>query len=221
MSFAKISKALLEMSRFDDEVLHVTDLGNRALAAEKLGPAQTRLLERIDGFRSMEQLFSLSGDIVGVHGVLGNLLVFGYVAPDRSSVHGGSGEVQARPEPAPLAKMHIATGAVPPVSSQSRAATAAPPEPKGATCELDTAKHLLSLEVQRLMAVGADRMLPRIEACKSIADVYDLIVKLHRHLSRRGGDKSMKSLDRLISGLEAARKSRTLPVAAATAAATA
>ncbi|MEO8384248.1 MAG: hypothetical protein ABI583_03320 [Betaproteobacteria bacterium] len=201
MSIAKISKALLDMSRFDDEVLHITDLGIRALASAKLEPAQKCLMERIDGFRSMDQLFALSGDIVGVHGVLGKLLVNGYVAPDGNSVQDDPLVASARP----------AT----PVVEKSRAATAAMPPPKVAISELDAAKRLLALEARRLMGAGAARMQPRIEACTSIAEIYDLIVKLQRHLHSKGNAAPNVSLDRLIRGLEAARKSSPMSTAAA------
>lgn len=214
MSIAKISKALLDMSRFDEEVLHVTDLGRSALSAAKLEPAQQRLMERVDGFRSMDQLFALSGDIVGVHGVLGKLLVTGYVAPDRNSAQNDPVIAPARP---PLAVEKARTvpvvAAVPAVPS--RAATAAKPPPKAAISELDAAKRLLVLEARRLMGSAADRMQPRIEACTSIAEIYDLIVKLQRHLSSKGNAAPNISLDRLIRGLEAARKSSPMSTAAA------
>ncbi len=215
MSIAKISKALLDMSRFDDEVLHITDLGARALAGAKLEPAQKCLMQRIDGFRSMEQLFSLSGDIVGVHGVLGKLLVTGYVAPDRNSVHSDPIVAPARFAPPVVEKPRAATAAAPPVAQPSRAATAAMPQPKGAISELDAAKRLLALEARHLMGAAADRMQPRIEACTSIADIYDLIVKLQRHLSSKSNAEPNESLDRLIRGLEAARKSQPMSSAAA------
>ena len=214
MSIAKISKALLEMSRFDDEVLHITDLGVRALASAKLEPAQKCLLERIDGFRSMEQLFSLSGDIVGVHGVLGKLLVTGYVAPDRNSVHSDPVAAQARPATPVVEKPRAVSAAVPTTTSHSRAATATRPQPQAAISELDAAKRLLALEARHLMGASADRMQPRIEACTSIADIYDLIVKLQRHLTTKGDSTPNESLDRLIRGLEAARNTRTLSAVA-------
>jgi len=214
MSIAKISKALLDMSRFDDEVLHVTDLGMGALAAAKLEPAQKCLMERINGFRSMDQLFALSGDIVGVHGVLGRLLVTGYVAPDRNSMDSVPVVAEARPAP-PFAEKPLAvTAALQPIAGPSRAATAAMPQPKGAISELDAAKRLLALEARHLMGTSADRMQPRIEACTSIAEIYDLIVKLQRHLSKKGDSAPHVSLDRLIRGLEAARKSPTMPTVA-------
>ena len=218
MSIAKISKALLDMSRFDDEVLHVTDMGIRALANAKLEPAQKCLMERIDGFRSMDQLFALSGDIVGVHGVLGKLLVTGYVAPDQQSVDSVPLVAQTRTAPSIAEKLPAATAALQPVAGPSRAATAAMPQPKGAISELDAAKRLLALEARHLMGASADRMQPRIEACTSIAEIYDLIVKLQRHLSKTGDGAPHVSLDRLIRGLEAARKSPTLLTIASAAA---
>ncbi len=218
MSIAKISKALLDMSRFDDEVLHVTDMGIRALANAKLEPAQKCLMERIDGFRSMDQLFALSGDIVGVHGVLGKLLVTGYVAPDQQSVDSVPLAAQTWTAPSIAEKPPAATAAPQPVAGPSRAATAAVPPSKGAISELDAAKRLLALEARHLMGASADRMQPRIEACTSIAEIYDLIVKLQRHLSKTGNGAPHVSLDRLIRGLEAARKSPALPTVASAAA---
>ena len=215
MSIAKISRALLDMSRFDDEVLHVTDMGIRALANAKLEPAQKCLMERIDGFRSLDQLFALSGDIVGVHGVLGKLLVTGYVAPDRNSVHSDPVVVPTWSAPPVVERPRPATAAVPPVAQPSRAATAAMPQPKGAISELDAAKRLLALEARHLMGATADRMQPRIEACTSIGEIYDLIVKLQRHLSSKGNAAPNTSLERLMRGLEAARKSQPTSSAAA------
>ena len=214
MSIAKISRALLEMSRFDDEVLHITDMGVRALAGANLEPAQKCLMERVDGFRSMDQLFALSGDIVGVHGVLGKLLVAGYIAPDRNSLHNEPAAAQSRPAPAVIEKPFAATTAAP-AASASRAATATNPDAKGAISELDAAKRLLALEARRLMGAGADRVQPRIEACTSIGDIYDLIMKLQRHLSSKGNTAPNVSLDRLIRGLEAARKPQPMSSGAA------
>lgn len=212
MSIAKISKALLDMSRFDDEVLHVTDLGSMALAGKTLEPAQRYLMERIDGFRSLDQIFALSGNIVGVHGVIGKLLVTGYLAPEQSA---------ARPQPA-IAPASAATpvvekaGAVsvPAAPGPSRAATATMSPPKAAISELDAAKRLLALEVRHLMSADAYRMQPRIEACKSISEIYALIVKLQRHLSGTGNATPNVALDRLVRGLEAARKAVPLPSSA-------
>ncbi|MCY7389474.1 MAG: hypothetical protein LH481_15685 [Burkholderiales bacterium] len=214
MSIAKISKALLDMSRFDDEVLHVTDLGRSAFAAAKLEPAQQRLMERVDGFRSMDQLFALSGDIVGVHGVLGKLLVMGYIAPDRNSAQNDPIIAQVRP-PLVVEKARTAPAVVSAAAGPSRAATAAKPPPKAAISELDAAKRLLTLEARHLMGAAADRMQPRIEACTSIAEIYDLIVKLQRHLSSKNNAAPNASLDRLIRGLEVARKSSPMPTSAA------
>ena len=214
MSIAQISKALLDMSRFDDEVLHITDLGFRALANAKLEPGQKCLMERIDGFRSMDQLFALSGDIIGVHGVLGKLLMTGYIAPDRNSVHNDPVVAPTWPAPPVVGRPRAVTTAMPPVASPSRAATTARPQPKDAISELEAAKRLLALEARHLMGAGADRMQPRIEACISIADIYDLIVKLQRHLNNKGNTAPNASLDRLIRGLEAARKSQPMSTGA-------
>ena len=65
------------------------------------------------------------------------------------------------------------------------------------------------------MGAGADRVQPRIEACTSIGDIYDLIMKLQRHLSSKGNTAPNVSLDRLIRGLEAARKPQPMSSGAA------
>lgn len=252
MSVTKISKALLEMSRITDEVLYPTNSGLTSLAGNKLDLGPRRLLERIDGFRSIDQILAMSGDVVNVHAALGKLLAMGFISPDHDGVATAS-EVEAAP-PLPLVeKPRVAAPARPvaaPASTSTRPTVAPAPTampaaaapiayaPKGiqastrpiATAapvtttlvsatpdiavkkillsELDVAKRLLTLEAQHLMGNSAARMQPRIEACRSIAEIYDLIVKFRRHLSRTGTANPDVFLDRLTRGLETARKSK-------------
>ena len=258
MSVTKISKALLEMSRITDEVLYPTNSGLTALAGNKLDLGPRRLLERIDGFRSIDQILAMSGDVVNVFAALGKLLALGLISPDRDGV-ATAPEVEAAP-PLPLVeKPRVAAPARPvaaPASTPTRPTVAPAPTvmpaaapianaPEGIPAvtrpiapatpvttspvsampaiavkkillsELDVAKRLLTLEAQHLMGNSAARMQPRIEACRSIAEIYDLIVKFQRHLSRTGTANPDVFLDRLTRGLEAARKSKPKPTATA------
>ena len=254
MSVTKISKALLEMSRITDAVLQPSNAGLTALAGNKLELGPRRLLERIDGFRSIDQILSMSGDVVNVHAALGKLLAMGLVTSDPDGM-AAEPQVVAAPPPPSVEKPRVASlarqFAVPaPTPASTRptvasAPTAAPAvaapiarAPKAipsaaapiapavaaktvpvstapATAakkvilsELDEAKRLLTLEAQHLMGNSAARMQPRIEACQSIAEIYDLIVKFRRHLSRTGTANPDVFLDRMTRGLETARKSK-------------
>ena len=72
--------------------------------------------------------------------------------------------------------------------------------------EIDNAKMLLLQEAKLALGKGAEKLRPRIDACQSIDEIFDLIVKVQEHLTASGkGDPDM-FLDRLTSGLAAARK---------------
>ena len=269
MSVTNISRALLEMSRIADQMLHPTNAGLTAMAGTKLALGPRRLLERIDGFRSIDQILSMSGDVVNVHAALGKLLAMGLVTPDPHAV-AAVPEVEAAPPPPAVEKPRaaaVARQATAPAQAVARAVTPPPTPtrpkitpaptamptaaapiayaPKGIQVltrpiapaapvtttlvsatpdiavkkillnELDVAKRLLTLEAQHLMGNSAARMQPRIEACRSIAEIYDLIVKFRRHLSRTGTANPDVFLDRLTRGLETARKSKPKPSAIA------
>lgn len=53
---------------------------------------------------------------------------------------------------------------------------------------------------------GAAKLKPRIEACNSIEDIYDLIVKFQEHLATTGKADPKVFLDRLTRGLAEARQ---------------
>jgi len=74
-----ISQALQDLAGVDDAVLYCNAKGVAALKTGKLDGANRTLMERIDGFRSVEQLLAMSGDLTSVHGVLGNLMAAGLV----------------------------------------------------------------------------------------------------------------------------------------------
>jgi len=74
-----IGKALQDLAGVDDAVLYCSAKGLAALKAGKLDGANRTLMERIDGFRSIEQLLAMSGDLTSVHGVLGKLMAAGLV----------------------------------------------------------------------------------------------------------------------------------------------
>lgn len=176
---AAIAKLFLDLSQVADSVLYPT-ARSRALAAnQKLGAGQRALLERIDGFRSIDQLLSMSGDVVGVHATLGKWLAEGVVTTDAADV--GEQPVAVR----------VAAGAAEPAAARSG--------------ELESAKRLLMLEAKLLLGAGAGRLTPRIAACESIEQVYDLIVKFQEHLAKTGKADPDVFLDRLSKGLAAVR----------------
>ena len=81
-STTDISKALLDLAAAAETVLYTTAKGRDAEKNPKLASAQRSLLERIDGFRSVEQLLAMSGDLIGVHAALGTLMASGCVSTD-------------------------------------------------------------------------------------------------------------------------------------------
>ena len=60
-----------------------------------MNPSQRRLLERIDGFRSVEQILAMSGDVIGVHAALGKLIAANLVTIDSTQATAPVAEVRA------------------------------------------------------------------------------------------------------------------------------
>lgn len=218
-SIRKISKALLDLASVSDAVLHMTPKGQSALGNAKLDGAQRSLLERIDGFRSIDQVLAMSGDLFAVHAALGKLMALGLVTTDFivGEIAEDSTEPArvAAPKPVPPPAPKLAASA-PPAQSAPKAAVAtpaarpfvvaAPDSDLGPLSELDNAKLLLLQEAKLALGKGAEKLRPRIDACQSIEEIFDLIVKVQEHLTASGkGDPDM-FLDRLTSGLAAARK---------------
>lgn len=226
----KINKALLDLASVAEVVLFLTPNAQEGLKNPKLTLAEKTLLERIDGFRSIEQLLSISGDIVGVHATLGKLMAAGYVSSELTQAPAVAAPVvqksipartPAKPAPMPAAKP---TAGTPPPAGAARSAvpprtTAAPAQmpttrptvaPRTAAVpppsEIDTAKRLLAVEAKLLFGDAAAKLHPRIEACHSIEDIYDLIVKFQQYLAANGKVNPDVFLDRLTQALAAARK---------------
>ena len=72
--------------------------------------------------------------------------------------------------------------------------------------ELDNAKQLLLEEAKLALGKGAEKLRTRIDACRSIEEIFDLIVKVQEHLTTSGKADPEIFLDRLTNGLAAARK---------------
>ncbi len=227
-SIRKISKALLDLASVSDAVLHITPKGQSALGNAKLDGAQRSLLERIDGFRSIDQVLAMSGDLFAVHGALGKLMALGLVTTDfnvgeiaeevpelaRAAVVAAPTAVRvAVPKPAPPPAPKLATAApapkvivAAPTAAAKPIAVTVPDSDLGPMSEIDNAKMLLLQEAKLALGKGAEKLRPRIDACQSIEEIFDLIVKVQEHLTASGkGDPDM-FLDRLTSGLAAARK---------------
>ncbi len=227
-SIRKISKALLDLASVSDAVLHITPKGQSALGNAKLDGAQRSLLERIDGFRSIDQVLAMSGDLFAVHGALGKLMALGLVTTDfnvgeiaeevpelaRAAVVAAPTAARvAVPKPAPLPAPKLATTApapkvivAAPTAAAKPIAVTVPDSDLGPMSEIDNAKMLLLQEAKLALGKGAEKLRPRIDACQSIEEIFDLIVKVQEHLTASGkGDPDM-FLDRLTSGLAAARK---------------
>lgn len=225
-SNATISQSLLQVAAIADAILHSTPAGRKALAGSKLEPGQRRLLERIDGFRSIEQLLAMSGDVIGVHASLGKLMAARLVTCDAAeatapmvaakepvqpakAVAPAASPVPAKIVAKPATREAIKPAQKAPVKEPREAAVAAKDPPD----EVETAKRLLMLEARHLLGDSATRLQPRIEACASIAEIYDLIVKFQQHLSKTGKANPDVFLDRLTSGLQQARKRAAKPAA--------
>jgi len=233
-----ISKALLDLASVSETVLTATAKGRAVLKDPKLEFGHRTLLERVDGFRSIEQLLSMSGDIIGMHAVLGKLLATGCVATESGAVVGpsvvpiaekrpvaASAKTAAPPvapvkAPAPVPPKASAHTAIPPravsrpMPAKPALVPAAVPAPASARAtgpahvptELDNAKRLLFQEAKAVLGNGAAKLKPRIDACNSIEDIYDLIVKFQEHLAATGKADPSVFLDRLTRGLAAARQ---------------
>lgn len=122
---SKISKALLDISQSADVVLRVTNSGVIALRGKGISNAERCLLERIDGFRSLEQILAISGDVIGLHATMGKLLALGMVVAE------GDAEPQTiAPPPAPApAPVTAKTSASAPAPQPKPAATKGAPTP--------------------------------------------------------------------------------------------
>ncbi len=190
----KISQTLLELASFSDTVLHVTPKARASMKSAKLDSTQRSLLERVDGFRSLEQLLAMSGDLIAVHAALGRLIAAGLVATD----------LNAETEDAPAV-----AAAAPVPAGKPKAAPAAPAI--APPSELENAKQLLMLEAKLALGKGAEKLRTRVEACRSIEEIYDLIVKVQEHLTETGKANPDVFLERLSSGLATARKKSSSP----------
>jgi hypothetical protein len=228
-STANVKKALLDLASIDTAVLNVTPKAQAALKGKKLDHAERTLLERIDGFRSLEQLLAMSGDLTSVHAILGQLMVSGYavsetpddeeadvpfdveplaaepvevkpVAPKAASAK----PVAAKPGPVKAAKAAPVTLALAPDEPDADEPILAV-EPDGLD-EVGRAKQLLLMEAKRFLGPGAEKLRSRIEQSQSIADVYDLIVKVREHITKTGKGDPNVFLEDLITGLAFARK---------------
>ena len=230
-SLLSISKALMDLAGAAETVLFVTAKGRAIEKNSKLDSAQRSLLERVDGFRSIEQLLAMSGDLIGVHSALGKLMVSGYVSTSARPQAAAPAPVPAlAPTPAPAsapARVVVAVTAVakaaapaptpPTAPAKAPVARAKPPapvkaamaeaaRPAGGNTELDNAKRVLAQEAKIVFGNNAAKLQPRIDACRSIEDLYDLIVKFQQHLASSGKANPDVFLDRLTKGLASARK---------------
>lgn len=220
-SVSRISKVLLDLSRVADVVLYPTRKGSSAAGGKELEPGQRRLLERIDGFRSLEQVLSMSGDIVGVHASLGKLIALGFVTTDAALINADAAapakidsvekvERPAKIVPPPAAAKVAAApvGAKPLVAVKASPAPAAKPlspAAQAASGEIENAKRLLLLEAKLALGAGAVKLTPRVVACTTIEEVYDLIVKFQQHLAKTGKADPDVFLERLSKGLASVR----------------
>lgn len=187
-SVTKISQALLDLASAADAVLYPTSGARAALKDPDTEGVQRRLLERIDGFRSIEQVLAMSGDLVGAHGALGKLMAAGCVALAPHSRGRTSAAADAKP-----------VRGTPAVSSP----------PVTATNELEYAKRLLLHEAKRVLGAGAAKLQSRIDACRTIDEIYTLIVRVQDHLASTGKADPGVFLDRFKSGLASARTTPT------------
>lgn len=188
------------MARIADSALHQTEKGRRALAEKLLDGDDFNVLERIDGIRSVEHLIAISDDVVNVHALLGQLLAAGFATGTAETV-----AAIAEP-PAPPA---FATPVTLPEAMQPSeyAATVAPvPTRTVPVDEVSIAKKLLVAEARHLFGGTAARLQPKIEACKSIEEIYDMIVKFQEHLAKTGKVDPDVFLDRLSKGLAEAKR---------------
>ena len=217
-SLLSISKALMDLAGAAETVLFATAKGRAAEKNSKLDSTQRSLMDRVDGFRSIEQLLAMSGDLIGVHAALGNLMVSGYVSTTArqeitTPVAASAPVVVAVPV---VAKVVVAPApSPPPAAAKPPVARAKPPAPVKAAVttstpavdpELDNAKRVLAQEAKIVFGNNAAKLQPRIDGCRSIEDIYDLIVKFQQHLANSGKANPDVFLDRLTKGLASARK---------------
>ena len=217
-SVHKISKALLDLASAADVVLHATPKARAALKATKLDSTQRSLLERIDGFRSLEQLLAMSGDLIAVHAALGKLMAAGLVATDSPVEAAIAMPASAAP---PVVEKKVAAplpAKAPPSGLENAKRLPKVPStelenakriPQAPSSELDNAKHLVLIEVKMALGKGAEKLRPRIEACSSIEEIFDLIVKVREYLTTTGKANPDVFLERLTTGLATARKKST------------
>ena len=234
-SVRKISKALLDLASVSDAVLHTTTKGQSALGNSTLDSAQRSLLGRIDGFRSIDQVLAMSGDLFAVHAALGKMMASGLITTDFKvgelaheaaveptraaaaapiAARASTPATVAKPAPsvapstsrmpAPVATPK-AVVAAPTVVARS-IVTVAPDSDLGPLSELENAKLLLLQEAKLALGKGAEKLRVRIDACQSIEEIFDLIVKVQEHLTASGKGDPAIFLDRLTTGLAAARK---------------
>ncbi|MBL8525275.1 MAG: hypothetical protein JNN20_16410 [Betaproteobacteria bacterium] len=238
-SVTKISKALLDLSQVADEVLYPTRKAGMAAGDKELSHGQRSLLERIDGFRSLEQVLAMSGDVIGVHVALGKLLASGYVTSDPAQVNAKpvasvTAAVPTKPQkaaiPAPVATLAPKPAVQPAKAAPPKIATvaaspanpavqAAKPATSPANAEVENAKRLLLLEAKMVLGEGVTKLAPRIHACTSVEQVFDLIVKFQQHLAQTGKADPDVFIERLSKGLATVR-SRAAVTASAPRAAT-
>ena len=235
-SVRKISKALLDLASMSDAVLHTTPKGQSALGNSKLDSAQKNLLERIDGFRSIDQVLAMSGDLFAVHAALGKLMALGLVTTDfkvgelveeaaveppraataEAPIAARTNAATTTAKPSPPAVAAVPRAPAPVATPKATIATpmvvvrpivtAGPDSDLGPLSELDNAKFLLLQEAKLALGKGAEKLRPRIEGCNSIEEIFDLIVKVQEHLTTTGKGDPELFLDRLTTGLAAARK---------------
>ena len=234
-SVRKISKALLDLASVSDAVLHTTTKGQSALGNSTLDSAQRTLLGRIDGFRSIDQVLAMSGDLFAVHAALGKMMASGLITTDLKVgelAHEAAVEPTRAAAAAPIASRANApvtvakpapsvapsTSRMPAPVATPKAVVAAPtvvarsivtvtPDSDlGPLSELENAKLLLLQEAKLALGKGAEKLRVRIDACQSIEEIFDLIVKVQEHLTATGKGDPAIFLDRLTTGLAAARK---------------
>lgn len=220
ISTLNISKALMDLAGAAETVLYPTAKGRAAEKNPKLDFAQRSLLERIDGFRSLEQLLAMSGDLIGVHAALGTLMMTGCVSTESNP----QAETPVATIAPPVART-AAPAARPVAAAAPRAPAVAPASPAPVprakpiavapaamrvapvvSTELDNAKRVLSHEAKMVFGNSASKVQPRIDACGSIEEIYDLIVKFQQHLTNTGKANPEVFLDRLTKGIASARQ---------------
>jgi hypothetical protein len=245
---SKISRALHDLAQASDAVLRVTGNGVAALRGKDLSNSERCLLEdRIDGFRSLEQVLSISGDLVGLHAALGKLVALGLVAvegdaeiaepvaakpakpaaaapvspaPPQPPVPNKPAIPVARvaatpprtptaPQPAPAAPLPAKAAVARTPTQATKSAPAAPAaKPSEAAKELAQAKALLRVEAGYLFGDKAPRVIARVYACKSVEEIFDVIVKLQGLLAKSGKADPNVFIDRLTTGLSKLRDAR-------------